>query len=112
MRIEHRLDRAHQLDRGLVLDLPRPARLELGRKRLAAALHRARDVHRKRFGVEFLLLFGVGRYGGPGRTLSFQSVFVTARDRSYRRDINLCLGMCCTATNELGSVTLPPQRYN
>ena len=32
--------------------LPRLARLEIGRKRLAARLHRLGDVHRERFGVE------------------------------------------------------------
>ncbi len=55
-----RLDDLADFVRRLVLGLAVLARLEIGRQRLAAALHRPRDVHRECFGVKIFRRLGFG----------------------------------------------------
>src|SRR6185312_15603979 len=54
------LDDLTDFARRLVLGFPALARLQIGRERLAARLHRLGDVHREGFGVEGLRSLGFG----------------------------------------------------
>ena len=55
--------------RRLVAGFAALARLEIGRERLAAALHRLREVHREGFGIEFFRDLGFGADFTHARTL-------------------------------------------
>ena len=79
------LDHFGEFGRRLVLDLAALARLQIGRKRLAAAFHRARDIHREGFSVELLGGLGFDRHVGHGEhRVSCRGGFVTALDRHWR----------------------------
>ena len=108
-------DRAEGLDhfgdfvRRLVLGLAVLARLEIGGERLAAALHRARDIHRERFGVEFL--FGLGLRSQRHSCAQHYRFVAGSSSRELGENVvRLTSASCCSATKHLRSDTLKPQR--
>ena len=105
-----RLDHLGKFGRRVVLDLAALARLQIGRERLAAALHRPREIHREGFRRRMSFGLGLDRHVIHGEDTTFISTSSPRRinRRSWR--VNFADLMCCTATRYLGSVILQPQR--